>query len=118
MRGGDSGAAERPDEKFAQAQAALAGGGEPELEFGGAKGDDVAVAENLRFERLAVDGGQGVRRDRKLETFPPAEFQREVLVPDAVVIELQIIFRRAPDAERKMADNRLAARLFPERTLS
>ena len=47
--GGGDGGQQRPDKSFAEAQAALAGGGEPELEFGRADGDDVAVAEDARF---------------------------------------------------------------------
>jgi hypothetical protein len=65
----------------------------------------------LILERPAVDGGEGAWRHRKIET-PPLKFEREVPVPDAIVFELQMVFRRAPDAERKMADNRMAARLF------
>ena len=109
--GGGDGGDERPDEKFAPAQAALPGGGEPELQFGGAKRDGVAVAEHLILKRRAVDGGQGARRDREMET-AVLQFEREVPVPDAIVFKLQMVFRRASDAERKMADNRLAARLF------
>src|SRR5271170_4525748 len=42
---GSDGNDERPDKKFAEAQAALPGGGEPELQFCGANRDDVAVAK-------------------------------------------------------------------------
>ena len=35
-----------------------------------------------------------------------------MLVPDAVVFQLQFIFRRAADVERKMAGHRPGARLF------
>ena len=45
--GGGNGGDERPDEKFAEAQTALPGGGEPELQFRGANRDNVAVAESL-----------------------------------------------------------------------
>ena len=64
------------------------------------------------LDRLAVDRDQGVRRGGERETFPPLKFQRQVLIPNAVVVELQVVSRGASDAERKTADNRLAARLF------
>ena len=109
--GGGDGGDERPHEKFAPAQAALTGGSEPELQFRGAERDGVAVAEHLILERLAVDGDQGARRHRKIKA-PALQFEREVPVPDAIVFKLKMIFRRASDAERKMADSRPAARLF------
>jgi hypothetical protein len=114
--GGGDGDDKRPDEKFAEAQTALTGGGEPELQFGGAKRDGVAVAENLILERPAVDGDQGARRNRKVET-AALKFEREVLIPDAVIFELQMVFRRASDAERKMSDSRPAARLFSRKDI-
>jgi len=51
---------QHPDEGFTQAQAALAGGGKPELEFGGTEDDDVTVPKNRGLNGFAVDGGQGV----------------------------------------------------------
>ena len=45
---------ERPDKPFAEPQAALPGGGEPELNFHGAERDDVAVAE-----KYGLDGFDG-----------------------------------------------------------
>jgi hypothetical protein len=62
--------------------------------------------------RAAVDGGERVGRGGEQEAFLFLKFQNEVLIPDAVVFELQIVFRRATDAERKTAGNRLVARLF------
>jgi len=102
---------ERPHEKFAEAQTALPGGGKPELQFRGAKCDDVAVAEGLILKRLAIEGDQGVRRNRKIES-SCLKFEREVLIPDTTIIQLQVIARSTSDAKRKTADNRLAARLF------
>jgi hypothetical protein len=102
----------RPDKSFAEAQAALSGGGEPELKFGGTERNDVAVAKNRVLNRHAVDGGERIGGGGEVEILFFLKFQNEVLVPDAVVVKLQIIARRASDAERKTAGSRLAARLF------
>ena len=91
---------------------ALAGGGKPELEFGGTDGDDVTIPKDCGLNGFAVDGGQGVGRGCERETCPPVEFQCEVLIPNAVVVELQFVARRSSDAERKTAGCRLDARLF------
>ena len=107
--GGD----ERPDKQFAQAQAALTNGGEPELELHRADGDDVAVAEPGGLDGLVVDGSQGVGRGHEFEAFASLTFQREVPVPNTGVVQLQIISGGATDVKRETADNRLAARLFP-----
>jgi len=104
-------ASNHPDECFTQAQAALGGGGQPELELGGTKGDDVTRSENRGLNGSAVDGDQGVGRGSERETFQPIKFQREVLIPNAVVVELEIVPGRTADTERKTAGCRLSARL-------
>jgi hypothetical protein len=40
------------------------------------------------------------------------EFKRQMPVPNAIVIQLQIISRRASDTKWKTAGNELAGRLF------
>ena len=109
--GGSDSRQQHPDECFTQVQAALAGGGKPELEFGGTEGDDVTIPKNRGLNGFAVDGGQGVWRGCERETFLLVEFQREVPIPNAVVVELQLVSRRTADAERKTAGCRLSARL-------
>ena len=64
------------------------------------------------LDRLIIDHDQGVLRGGEFESFLPVKFQRQMLVPRAIVIQLQVISSGATDAERKTADNRLAARLF------
>jgi hypothetical protein len=108
---GGHGKDERPDKQFAQTQAALPGGGEPELQFRGAYRDNVTVAEHLILERLVVDGREGARHNCEIKS-PALDFKHEVLVPYAVVLKQQMVSRCAPDAKRKMADNRPVARLF------
>ena len=49
---------------------------------------------------------------RRAKTLPPMKFQHQVLIPSAVVIQLQVVFPVTTDTERKTADSRLAARLF------
>ena len=106
-------AQKRPDKSFAQPQAALVGGREPELKFGATDRNDVAVVEQCRLNRFAVNHNQGVLRRHEPEALPPAEFQRQVLIPSAIVIQLQAISVGTTNAERKTADNRLAAHLSP-----
>jgi hypothetical protein len=102
----------RPNESFAQPQPALAGGRKPELKFDRAKRNNVAVVEQRGFNRFAIDHDQGVLRRHESEAFPTTEFKCQVLIPGAIVCQLQVISVGAADAERKTADNRLAARLF------
>ena len=52
---------QRPDKIFAEPQAALHGGGEPELDFHRANRNGVAVAKDDVLNRRAVDGGEGIR---------------------------------------------------------
>ena len=59
-----------------------------------------------------VDGDEGVRRCCKTEAACVLKFKRQMLIPDAVVVQLQFISTVAADAERKTADHRLGARLF------
>jgi len=92
--------------------AALPGGGEPELQFGGTDRDDVAVAENCILNRRVVDGGERVCGGCEFEAFLFLKFQGEVLIPDTVIFQLQFVSRRATNAERKMASRRLGARFF------
>ena len=90
----------------------------PELKFHGTKGDDVAVAEPRGLNGLAVDGGQGVWRGGKREALLPLKFQREVLVPDAVVVELQIISGARPMRKGKRRATVWPPAFLPERMLS
>ena len=54
----------------------------------------------------------------QFEAFLLLKFQGEVLVPNAVVFQLQIVSGGASDAKRKMAGNRRVPAFFPERMLS
>jgi hypothetical protein len=108
----DDGGQERPNESFPQPQATLARGRQPELQFGGAEGNDITVAEQRGLDRLMIDHDQGVLRGGEFETFPSVKFQGQMLIPRAVIIQLQVVPAGATDAKRKTADNRLAARPF------
>ena len=103
---------ERPNESFPQPQAAQPGGRKPELKFGRTERNDVAIAKQRGLDRLIIDHDQGVLRGGEFETFPPVKFQRQMSIPRAIVIQLQVVPAGATDAKRKTADNRLAARLF------
>jgi hypothetical protein len=109
LEAGDGGE-QRPEKNLAPMQAALARGGEPELDFGGAEGNEVTIAEPRGGLRLFIDGDKGIRRGVKEITFLFLEFQSEMVVPDTGLIEAQVIPRRATDAKRKMADDRCVAR--------
>ena len=73
---------------------------------------EIITRYNRKLNGFAVDGGQGVGRGGQRETLLPAKFQGEMLIPDAVVVELQFVSRRPSDAERKTAGRRFGARLF------
>jgi hypothetical protein len=103
---------EHPNEPLAQSQSPLPGGREPELKFGRADGDNVATAEKRGFGRFTVHHDQRILLRDEFKTFPAAKFKDQMLIPNTVVRQLQIIFTGATDAERKTADNRLAARQF------
>ena len=103
---------ERPDQSFTQPQTALACRSEPELKLDAADGNDVTVVKQRRLNGLAVDHDQGILCRHEFEALPPVEFERQVLIPGAIVGQLQVASTGATNAERKTADNRLAARLF------
>src|SRR5215831_4724140 len=103
---------QQPHPKFPDLETALGRRRQPELHFGGAERNDVAVTQAGFFLRLIVDGGKGIRSRLKEEAVRLFEIQNEVVVPDAGVVEDQIIFCRAPDAERKTADDLDVARHF------
>ena len=88
----------------------LARGGEPELDFGGTEGDDVAVAKPRGSLRFFIDGRESVGGGLKDEAFVFLKFQREVVFPDSSILQAQIIFDRTADAKRKMADDPEVAR--------
>ncbi len=117
LEGGDGGK-QQPDEKFAEAQAALARGGEPELDFGGAEGNDVAVAQPRGGLRLFVDGGKGFRRGVQSEAFCFLKFQREVVVPNAGVVEHKSFSAARPMRKGKRRTTWMSPAIWPERMRS
>jgi hypothetical protein len=93
-------------------QPALSGSAEPELEFNGTKGDEIAVAEHGGLNGLGIDRSQGVWRRGDCKSSLALKFQSEVPVPNPVIVELQLVSRCTSDAERKMAGDQLIARFF------
>src|SRR5665213_279795 len=109
LEGGDGGNQE-PDGEFAEAQAALARWREPELDFHGAEGNDVAVAQPRGGLRLVVDGSKSSFKCLEGEAFVLLEFQHEVVVPNPRRVEAQVIIRRTTNVKRKTADDLDVAR--------
>jgi hypothetical protein len=81
------------------------------LEFGGTESDDITIAEQCGLHGLTVHGDQSVRRCRENDALPWVEFKRRMLIPDTIIIQLQIISMRAADTKRKTAGSQSIARL-------
>jgi hypothetical protein len=104
---------QRPNHIFAEAQAALRRGRKPELDFGRAKGDNITIAKDGILNLLAIDGGNGIRGGGQVKTVSLLKFESEMLLPNPVVFQRQMILGRASDTKWKMAGHRSAPRLFP-----
>jgi hypothetical protein len=109
---GRDGRQQHPDEHFPRAQAAQRRRRQPELDFGGAKRNDVPIAQPRGFLRLAVDSGQRVRGRFQDKALSFLEANTEMFVPDSRLIEAQVVFTGAPDQKRKMADDLNVTRHF------
>jgi hypothetical protein len=77
--------------------------GKPKLQPGGADGDGVTVAKDFVPDGFTVDSDKRIWATLKAETILFLKFQDEVLVPNAIIFELEIISRSPPYAERKIA---------------
>ena len=84
MRDGDGGEQE-PHADFPQRQAFLPDGREPELDFRGAEGNDVAVAEPRGSLRRIVDGGKSPSHRLQAEAGVFLEFKNQVPLPFSFV---------------------------------
>lgn len=102
----------RPDEPFAQAQAALVVVADPETEFGRAGGDEVAIAQANGLNGHLVDGNNRPGVGRQGEALGPDQREFKVFVPDAIFLQLEIAARRASHPDRKTAGIPKNARLF------
>jgi hypothetical protein len=93
-------------------QSLLPNCGQPKLEFSGAESDDITIPEQGGLDGPTVDGDQSVRCRCEGNALLRVKFERQMLIPNAIVIQLQVISRRASDTKGKMAGNELADRLF------
>jgi hypothetical protein len=78
------------------------------LEFNGAESDDIAIMEQRGLHGATVDGDQSVGCYCKDNALLRVKFKRQVLIPNAIVIQLQIVSGRASDAKWKMTGNESA----------
>ena len=116
LDGGD-GEDEEPDGEFADAQGTLAGGREPETDFGGAESDDITITQTRGDLGMIVDGGEGIGGGAQKIAVAREEFHGEMVVPNAGIIQAEVILRKAADVERKMADDVGIARHFTGKNL-
>jgi hypothetical protein len=106
-----------PDKVFTQAQAALRRGRKPKLELGRTDGDNVTIVQPLFFHLFAIDGGNGIGRGCHMKTILLFKFKSEVPVPNAVILQRQVVLGQASDVKRKMADDYPVARLFARKNV-
>src|ERR1041384_1310271 len=81
----------QPNKVFSQAQTALSGLREPELHLQCTQCQDVTVAQDTSLNAFAIQVHQRLREGLDQESFSGTEIKRQMLIPDALLVALQII---------------------------
>lgn len=105
-----------PNEEFPRTEAALPGGGQPELNANRAETDDIAIAK-------AVAGGNGLEIHREggirvltdLHTVVRLKLQGEMPVPHSGILQDQMTLIGPANIKRKAADRIATARRFAKK---
>ena len=90
---------------------------QPELHLQRADLDEVAVTQQGLLDRLAVDRGQRVGLGAEAETLSGNQIELQMLVPNAVLLQLEAGGRGAPNPYRKTAGHPCGARLLSGQNL-
>ena len=94
---------QRPHKPFPQAQPALASFAEAEAKLRGTSRDQVAIAQARGRGRRLIDGDEGAGVDGEHEALRRVERHLEMLIPNSVFLQSQVIARGTPDAYRQTA---------------
>ena len=92
-----------PGESFAEAQTGLAVFTEPKLHRQGTDVDGIAVAQDGLLDTLAIDIDQRFRLGHEDKTCGGLEVELQMLVPDAILLRLQVSDGGTTDPYRKTA---------------
>ena len=82
---------------------------ETELKAQGAEINDVAAAEDRVLRRLTVYRGQSLGRGHEGNVAAFPEFNPQVMVPNARILNLKFVLRRTSDPKRQTAGDPLGA---------
>ena len=86
-----------PSEGLAKPQAAMEGRAEAELELDRTQLKGIAVAQNRFPDRLAIHRGAGLLGGYQHRPLSIPQFDARVVIPDAIGLDAQVIFRGTPD---------------------
>ena len=102
-----------PNAEFPGAEAALTGGGKPELNANRAEADDIAIAKALAGGNgLEIHREGGIRVLTDLHTVVRLKFQGEMPVPHPGIVQNQMTLIGPANIKRKAADRNATARRF------
>src|SRR5262249_44703500 len=81
---------QEPDECVTQPETALSGLGPTKLQLKRTQAQHIPIAQDTSLDPFAVEVHQGVGEGLDQESFGGTEIKRQVFVPDALLIALQI----------------------------